>query len=128
MTKQEIKSIIDGTISGQGSQVDIGGKLAAVLNGMVDIIPEGGGGAEPLIVRGSLSEGDAGKEFTPSAGQPSFRDALTAYQSGVPVFLAYSDDDTEDDLTELVIKFTVHQGEDSYILETKYTNWTVSSY
>lgn len=44
MTKQEIKSIINGTISGQGSQVDIGGKLAAVLSGMVDLIPEGGGG------------------------------------------------------------------------------------
>lgn len=36
MTKQEIKSIIDGTISGQGSQVDIGGALPTILSSLAE--------------------------------------------------------------------------------------------
>ena len=36
MTKDEIKTLIAEKISGQGNQVDIGGALADVLNGIVD--------------------------------------------------------------------------------------------
>lgn len=43
MTKDEIKTLIAEKISGQGNQVDSGGALDAILNAIVDAIPEGGG-------------------------------------------------------------------------------------
>lgn len=36
MTKEQIKSLIDGKIAGQGNQVDIGGALAEVLSALAD--------------------------------------------------------------------------------------------
>ena len=39
MTTNEIKTLIQNTIAGQGSQVDIGGKLAEILGAIVDAIP-----------------------------------------------------------------------------------------
>ena len=41
MTTNEIKTLIQNTIAGQGSQVDIGGKLAGILSAIVDAIPSG---------------------------------------------------------------------------------------
>ena len=38
MTTNEIKTLIQNTIAGQGSQVDIGGKLAEVLNALADAV------------------------------------------------------------------------------------------
>lgn len=52
MTKDEILALIENTISGQGSQVDIGGKLAAVLSNIVNLIPEGGGSDVLKLVDG----------------------------------------------------------------------------
>lgn len=40
MTIQEIKELVSKKIAGQGSQVDIGGALAEILNGIVDNIPQ----------------------------------------------------------------------------------------
>lgn len=37
MTKQEIKELVSKKIAGQVSQVDIGGALAEILNGIIDI-------------------------------------------------------------------------------------------
>ena len=39
MTTNEIKTLSQNTIAGQGSQVDIGGKLAEILAAIVDAIP-----------------------------------------------------------------------------------------
>lgn len=39
MTTNEIKTLIQNTIVGQGSQVDIGGKLAEILAAIVDTLP-----------------------------------------------------------------------------------------
>ena len=39
MTTNEIKTLIQNTIAGQGNQVDIGGKLAGILSAIVDAIP-----------------------------------------------------------------------------------------
>lgn len=41
MTTNEIKTLIQNTIAGQGSQVDIGGKLAEILSAIVDAMPSG---------------------------------------------------------------------------------------
>lgn len=39
MTPQEIKDLIDETISGQGNQVDLGSALPTILNAIIDLIP-----------------------------------------------------------------------------------------
>lgn len=59
MTKEEILSAISGTIEGQGNQVDVGGKLADVLKGIVDLIPEDDVVTIALV---SLSDGDESEE------------------------------------------------------------------
>lgn len=41
MTKEEIKASIAANIAGQFNQIDISGKLAGILEGIVDAIPEG---------------------------------------------------------------------------------------
>lgn len=40
MTKQEIKTAVAANIAGQGNQIDISGKMAAILNAIVDNIPD----------------------------------------------------------------------------------------
>lgn len=40
MTTNEIKTLIQNTIAGQGSQVDIGGKLAEILGAIVDTMQD----------------------------------------------------------------------------------------
>ena len=40
MTKDEIKALISAKVAGQGDQVDAGGALADILNGIIDAIPE----------------------------------------------------------------------------------------
>lgn len=44
MDAQEIKDLIASKIAGQGNQVDPGGKLAEILNALVDMASQGGGG------------------------------------------------------------------------------------
>lgn len=39
MTKQEIKDLIAAKIAGQGNQVDSGGALAEILDGIIDAMP-----------------------------------------------------------------------------------------
>lgn len=39
MSIQEIRDLIAKKIAGQGTQVDVGGGLAAILNGILDLIP-----------------------------------------------------------------------------------------
>ena len=102
MNKEEILGAIDKTIKGQGSAVDIGGKLAAILESIVNLIPaeqvnsdwnatEGPAEilnkptipAGPVIIEGTVDSND----FTPLDGQPSFDNALAAFRQGRVVIL-----------------------------------------
>lgn len=57
MTKDEIKALVAAKIAGQGSMVDVGGGLPTILNEIIDLIPEGGGGGfEPLVIEGRVVE------------------------------------------------------------------------
>lgn len=90
MTKDEIKALVAAKIAGQGSMVDIGGALSAILDAIVDAIPEGGGGNEPLVVNGTFQGGGSSmftRGFTPNSGEPTFNDALSAFRAGTPVIL-----------------------------------------
>lgn len=82
MTKDEIKALISAKVAGQGNQVDAGGALPDLLNGILDLIPEV---AEPLIITGIWNDG-----FLPNAGQPSWNDAYNAFIAGRVVILKYS--------------------------------------
>lgn len=44
MTRQEVRALIDAKIKGQGTNVDAGSVLPAILNGILDLIDSGGGG------------------------------------------------------------------------------------
>lgn len=44
MTRQEIQALIDAKIKGQGTAVDAGSVLPAILTGILDLIEQGGGG------------------------------------------------------------------------------------
>lgn len=57
MTTNEIKTLIQNTIAGQGSQVDIGGKLAEILGAIVDAIPSGEM-PRPIVLTGEPQDGD----------------------------------------------------------------------
>lgn len=56
MTLQEIKELVSKKIAGQGSQVDIGGALAEILNGIVDAISDTG----TLLIKTPYGEFDQG--------------------------------------------------------------------
>lgn len=86
MTPTELKDLIAATIAGQGTNVDAGGSLPKILNGIIDLL---GGGAKPLIVEGTGLDGGEAVEFEPSAGQPSKQDAIDAFRSGRIVILKY---------------------------------------
>ena len=47
-TKADILALINAKIAGQGSAVDAGGALPAILKGITDLIPESGGGGGSL--------------------------------------------------------------------------------
>lgn len=49
MTKEEIKALVAERIAGQGDQVDIGGALAEILDEIVDLAGEGGGGSGSVL-------------------------------------------------------------------------------
>ncbi len=85
MSKETIKAKILANLAGQGSMIDISGQLPAILDEIIDLIPEGGGGTEPLVVEGTLDADDY--FFTPNAGQPDFATAKAAFDAGTPVLL-----------------------------------------
>lgn len=80
MTIQEIRDLIAKKIAGQGTQVDVGGGLPAILNAICDTLESGGGGgaAEPLVVIGTI---DDSFFFTPNSGQPTFAEAKSAFEN-----------------------------------------------
>lgn len=50
MDAQQIKELIASAIAGQGNQVDTGGKLADILNAIVDMAGQGGGGENTVLL------------------------------------------------------------------------------
>lgn len=88
MTTNEIKTLIENTIAGQGSQVDIGGKLSEILVSIVDAIP-----AEtprPIVLTAPPVEGDtletlAEKGLTPD----EIRAASHGLRTGVVIDVSF---------------------------------------
>ena len=81
MTTNEIKTLIQNTIAGQGSQVDIGGKLADVLNALADAVS---GVSETVILQapidiisGTMTEQEFFAAFTID-GEPATREKFLA--------------------------------------------------
>ena len=99
MTKDEIKSLVAAKIAGQGSMVDVGGGLPTILNEIIDLIPEGGGG-ESLNIELIAAE-DAG--YYNIASGETIEDVRSAFLSGIPVIAHYQDDDSDKNIYEVVI-------------------------
>ena len=68
MTKEEIQALINAKIAGQGSAIDIGGALPAILNGILELATQGGGG-------GSTKHVLSIESVTPGSAE-SYTDAL----------------------------------------------------
>lgn len=68
MTKEQIQALIDAKIAGQGSAIDIGGALPAILGGILELATQGGGGGSTKHVLSIESE-------TPNIAE-SYTDAL----------------------------------------------------
>ena len=58
MTKEEINALINTHVDGQGDQVDIGAALPKILYGIIDLIPEGGGGGGAMASDVNLRDYD----------------------------------------------------------------------
>ena len=56
LTPEQIKTLIDQKIAGQGTMVDVGGALPTILKEIVDMASQGGGSA-PIVLNGYLEEG-----------------------------------------------------------------------
>lgn len=54
MTTEEIKDLIASAIAGQGNQVDAGGKLAGILNAIVEMAGQGGGDNSILVLPNAI--------------------------------------------------------------------------
>lgn len=121
MTIREIRDLIAKKITGQGTQVDLGNGLPAILNGILDAV-EGGSSAEPLVVEGTNS--DSG--FIESAGQPTFSEALEAFNSGRPVFLHFLDEESNTDETVLVTSHSVDGGSGEHRLRARNAEWIIT--
>lgn len=116
MTIQEIRDLIAKKITGQGTQVDLGNGLPAIFNGILDAVE--GASMEPLIVEGTNS--DSG--FIESAGQPTFSEALEAFNSGRPVFLRFSDEGYNTEETVLITSHSVNGDSGEHHLRARWWN------
>lgn len=56
MTPEEIKTLIDQKIAGQGTMVDVGGALPTILKEIVDMAGQGGG-STPIVLTSLPQEG-----------------------------------------------------------------------
>lgn len=63
MTTQEIKDLISAKVAGQGSMVDIGDALPAILNGLADIVAEAAGNTPMLVLKQTaITDWQSGEE------------------------------------------------------------------
>ena len=92
MTKDEIRALIVNTISGQGSQVDIGGKLAEVLSNIVNLIPEGGSAKIfPIVIHTEHLDG----ELSSYRCSHTYNEIVEALNDGYIVVANGTDDNGE---------------------------------
>ena len=78
MTTEEIKTLIDQKIAGQGTMVDVGSALPTILKEIVDMA--GQGGAAPLVLTGNLPTGESILNACEAVGLTS--DAFSALKAG----------------------------------------------
>lgn len=92
MSKEEIKALILAKIAGQGSMVDVGGALPTILDAILDIIPEGGGGIEPYFVQNGIINNtsflDGGTPaYVITVTEDEYSKAKAAFLAGRPVLV-----------------------------------------
>lgn len=81
MTKEEIRALIAAKIAGQGSMVDIGGALPAILDALLDVMP-----AESLLWEGVYTQPeDDDPTLVANPGTATNAQLRAAYAAGTPV-------------------------------------------
>lgn len=100
MTKQEIKELVSKKIAGQGSQVDIGGALAEILNGIIDIAGAKKVEVPMLITFEDLTKAQAAAELQISESDLDSlfeADVVTTPGSGGTISLCLTSNSNTDD-------------------------------
>lgn len=89
MTRQEIQALIDAKIKGQGTAVDAGSVLPAILTGILDLIEQGGGGGTSDAVQ------YIPQELTESQQMQARKNQGLYYSEGTPAGTITWDGNTE---------------------------------
>lgn len=87
MSKETILAKIQSNLAGQGSMIDISGKLPEVLAEIIDLIPEGGGGVEPYFVQDGVINGNDYKNTVIVVSEDEYARAKAAFLAGRPVIV-----------------------------------------
>ena len=94
MSKETILAKIQSNLAGQGSMIDLSGKLPEILGEIIELIPESGG-VEPYIVQGAFVDDEHFSNDVLAVSQEEFARVKTAFLAGRPVvtpvidYLAY---------------------------------------
>lgn len=133
ITKEQIIALIDAKIAGQGSAVDVGGALPAILKGITDLIPESVGDSvawEQIVTEGTkIAEVTIGEEttdvFAPNGGGGGALTVTDFPYDGMEYADFVNAGFTEDALEDICITRTVdslvlRNGAQGKIVDTSY--------
>lgn len=90
MTKEEVKALIKAKIEGQGTAIDASSVLPAILNGIMDLIDEGGGGGTSDAVQ------YIPQELTEAQQMQARKNQGLYYTEGTPAGVITWDGNTEE--------------------------------
>lgn len=87
MTKEQVKALVAAKIEGQGTNVDAGSALPAILNGILELIP---GDDEQVKVKFIVESGN----FTYQSGA-SYDEVIQAFKDGKNVTIEAYDEEQD---------------------------------
>lgn len=91
MSKETILAKIQSNLAGQGSMIDISGKLPEILAEIIELIPESGG-VEPYFVQGAYADDEhLGGDTMIMVPSEEFARVKTAFLVGRSVIIPASD-------------------------------------
>ena len=102
MTKEQIQALIDSAISGQGNQIDLGGVLPNIFNGIMELADE----------KFSVLESELGINLDPDLDEKYYKPfTLEAKEDGTTVYFRQSSYASDDGLDALKVEVSTDDGE-----------------
>ena len=104
MTKEEIQALIDATIAGQGSAIDAGGKLPAILSGILALATAAPEPQPAIVIEGTQNTDD--NTFTPNDPAYTYEVVKNLILAGRAVFVKYYNDMSGIDECDAAVSIT----------------------